>query len=190
MKIILASASPRRRELIGKIPFVEVDIVPSGAEEKTDETDPVGYVKELARLKARDVHEKKGGVCVGADTIVVCDGVILGKPKDREDAAATLKFISGKTHSVFTGVCVVSDDEEYVDAEETRVTIAPYDENAIRAYVESGSPLDKAGAYGIQDELFSPLVVSVDGDRDNVIGLPVKLLESMLLRLKDHRRRK
>jgi septum formation protein len=184
MRIILASASPRRRELIAKIPFVEVEVMPSTADEKTDEKDPAAYVVALARLKARDVHAKKGGICVGADTIVVCDGVILGKPKDEEDAIRTLRFISGKTHSVFTGVCVISDEAEYADAEETRVTVAPYDEGKIRAYVKTGSPLDKAGAYGIQDELFAPLVEKIDGERDNVIGLPVKLLESMLLRLR------
>ncbi len=181
MKVILASASPRRRELIAKIDGLEVSIVPSNADETVEKSpDPALHAENLALLKARDVYKQTGGVVVGADTVVVLDGRIYGKPKSETQAREFLRELCGRTHEVVTGVAVVCDGGEIKIHETTRVTLAARDDKAIDAYVATGSPMDKAGAYGIQDEAFAPLKKSVDGDIDNVIGLPVALLAKIL----------
>lgn len=181
MEVILASASPRRKELIAKIAGLEVSVVPSNADESRESSsDPALHAENLALMKARDVYEKTGGVVIGADTIVTLGGVIYGKPRSEEQAREFLRELSGKTHEVVTGVAVVWDGGEVKTHETTRVTLSDYDEGAIAAYVATGSSMDKAGAYGIQDEAFAPLKKSVDGDLDNVIGLPVALLAKIL----------
>lgn len=181
MKVVLASASPRRRELIAKIDGLEVSIVPSNADETAERSsDPVLHAENLALLKARDVYGTTGGVVVGADTVVALGGKIYGKPHSEEEAREYLKELCGRTHEVVTGVAVMWKGGEIKTHEITRVTLAPYDEKAVDAYVATGSPMDKAGAYGIQDEAFAPLKKSVDGDVDNVIGLPVALLAKIL----------
>ncbi len=180
MRLILASASPRRKELITKISGITVDVIPSNAEEKTTQTNPARYAMELAQIKARSVFNEHGGVVLGADTVVAVDGEILGKPKNAQDAERMLKKLCGRTHSVITGLCVISENGSACDYEETRVTFAPYDKERIGEYIKSGSPFDKAGGYGIQDEAIKAIALAVDGDLDNVIGLPVKKVEEIL----------
>ena len=181
MKVILASASPRRRDLITEIDGIEVEIVPSNADESTEKSsDPAVHAENLALMKAKDVYAKTGGTVIGADTVVALGGKIYGKPHSETEARKYLKELCGKTHEVITGIAVAYDGGEIVTHETTRVTLAPYDEKAVDAYVATGSPMDKAGAYGIQDEAFAPLKESVDGDLNNVIGLPVNLLAKIL----------
>lgn len=180
MRIILASASPRRRELIKKIPSLEVEIIPSDADEDIIKTNKENYVKTLAEIKAKAVFNKHGGNVVGADTVVVINDEILGKPKDEDDARQTFLKLCGKTHEVLTGVALVCNKGVYSDFEVTKVTFNEYDEAIVSAYIASKSPFDKAGGYGIQDELLKPLIKGIEGDEDNVIGLPVKKLKEML----------
>lgn len=178
--LVLASASPRRKELIGylKRPFV---CRVSAIEEIVTKTEPAEVVCELSRQKAEDVagKEKEGVTVIGADTVVACDGKILGKPKDREDAIAMLHMLSGRTHSVFTGVtlCRIRQGKTECEsfAEETKVTFYPMKEEEIEAYVDSGDCYDKAGAYGIQSGA-AIYVRSIEGDYNNVVGLPVAAL--------------
>ncbi len=172
MNLILASASPRRKELIRRLP-VHVKVIPSSVEEVADRSDPRAYVVKLASLKAHDVFDKNGGVVLGADTVVVLDGEILEKPRTIAEADEMFKKLCGRTHKVLTGICIVSEDREIVDAEETLVTFGEYDEKLISAYILSGAPFDKAGGYGIQDSAIKKLITKVEGDFDNVIGLPV-----------------
>ena len=110
---------------------------------------------------------------LGADTVVALGGEVFGKPKDEEDAARMLRALCGKTHTVITGYCIRTEMQRIVSYEETRVTFKAYDERIVRAYIRSGAPFDKAGGYGLQDALLSPLIAGVEGDEDNVIGLPV-----------------
>lgn len=180
MRIILASASPRRRELIKKIPLLEVEIMPSDADENIPKTSPEDYVKTLATIKAQSVYEKTGGNVVGADTVVVINGEILGKPKDEFESREMFKKLCGKTHEVLTGVALVSKKGTLSDFERTLVYFNEYDEEVVNAYIKSKKPFDKAGGYGLQDEGLKPLVKGIKGDEDNVIGLPVEKLSKML----------
>lgn len=179
MKIILASQSPRRKELLSRI-GLDFQVCPSTVEEKISSTDPVEVVKELSRQKAYDVAEKFSQtekLVIGADTIVVYDGKILGKPKDQEDAARILGMLQGQTHSVYTGVTLVREEAGQKEstavtfAEETQVMMYPMSEEEIRWYVDSKEPMDKAGAYGIQG-LGARFIREIKGDYNNVVGLP------------------
>ncbi|MBO5224776.1 MAG: septum formation protein Maf [Clostridia bacterium] len=181
MEIILASASPRRVELIKKIKGITVRVVPSDAKEEADESNPYAYVQTLAYLKAVAVYKKTKSKVIGADTVVVDGAVILGKPENSADAVSMIKSLCGKTHKVLTGVCLIKENGEYVTSvTETAVTFNDYDEQTVDAYVATGSPLDKAGAYGIQDKELAPLVKQVCGDIDNVIGFPVQTVKNMI----------
>ncbi len=182
MKYILASASPRRRELLKEV-IDSFDIIPSYAEEVVDYTlCPKDIAKALAKLKCEDVFSQHSDcICIGCDTIVVFEGRILGKPKDREDAVSTLKMLSGKTHEVITGVCITYADKQIIDAQTTLVTFENLTDQFILSYVEGGSPMDKAGSYGIQD---NGVVKSYSGSYTNVVGLPVELLKELLQEVK------
>jgi len=181
MEIILASASPRRVELIKKIKNITVKVIPSTAKEETSVTNPYEFVKELAYLKAKDVFDKTGGKVIGADTVVVNGEIILGKPKDEEEAKRMLKLLCGNTHKVLTGVCLIKESGEFLTSvTETKVTFNAFAKEVVDAYVATGSPLDKAGAYGIQDKKLAPLVKKVDGNLDNVIGFPVQTVQNMI----------
>lgn len=182
MKIVLASQSPRRRELLTQI-GLEYEVCPSTVDEVINGTDPVEIVKDLSAQKAKDVANKKGeqqgteGLLVlGADTIVVYNNKILGKPKDEQDAAAMLSMLQGNTHSVYTGVTLIflqnGKSELYSFAEETKVTMNPMTKEEISWYVSSKEPMDKAGAYGIQG-LCARFIQKIQGDYNNVVGLPV-----------------
>lgn len=181
MKVTLASASPRRRQLIKQIDGIDVDVVPSNCDEQIEMCQPAIYAARLAEIKAYDVFGKVGGLVIGADTIVVADNKILGKPHSPEEARDMFALLCGKTHEVITGFCVVFEDGERVmGAEHTFVTFAAYDEGIVEKYIATGSPFDKAGGYGIQDEMLSPLIVGIDGDYDNVVGFPVEAIAAIL----------
>lgn len=177
--IILASASPRRRELLSGI-VRDFEIRPCSEEEKTSYKRPHLYAQALAEHKAEKVAESAevGDTVVAADTIVYAEGKILNKPADREEAERFLRMLSGKSHSVYTGVCVIKKGV-YKHRYYCRsvVVFNRLDDNFIKQYVDSGSPLDKAGAYGIQDK---GVVKRVIGDYDNVVGLPLDRLKEIL----------
>ena len=177
-RIILASQSPRRRELLTQI-GLKFEVIPSTVEEVITSANPVEGVQELAQQKARDVAEVAGRemakdslLVIGADTIVVYEGKILGKPEDKEDAVRMLTMLQGKEHSVYTGVALLSGEQEIVFAEETRVQMCPMTPEEILWYVNTGEPMDKAGAYGIQG-LCARFIRQIQGDYNNVVGLPV-----------------
>ncbi len=176
-KIILASASPRRKELLEKA-GISFSIVPSTEEERITSVLPQEIVKELSFQKARSVAEKikEDAVIIGADTIVAYGEIILGKPLDAEDAVQTLLKLQGNTHQVYTGVTVLERAgdiwQQFSFAERTDVTFYPVPENEIRDYVKTGEPMDKAGSYGIQGG-FGIYVKGICGDYSNVVGLPV-----------------
>lgn len=174
-RIILASQSPRRRELLTQI-GLKFEVIPSTVEEVITSINPVEVVQELAQQKARDVAAKETPkeslLVIGADTIVVYEGKILGKPGDKEDAVRMLTMLQGKEHSVYTGVALLSGEQEIVFAEETRVQMCPMTPEEIAWYVNTGEPMDKAGAYGIQG-LCARFVRQIQGDYNNVVGLPV-----------------
>lgn len=184
MEWILASASPRRKELLGAL-VKQFDIIPAKGEEiLCTGLAPDEQVRLLAKNKAQEVAslpQAQGKAVLGADTIVVLDGEILGKPKDERDAERMLLSLSGRTHEVYTGVCIVYPKEGgkkcICEADCTKVTFETLSKSQIKAYVATGSPMDKAGAYGIQD---GNLVRSIEGSMSNVIGLPIELCERMI----------
>lgn len=198
MRVILASASPRRRELLTQI-GIEFEVQVSDVEERVTTAVPCEVVQELSRQKAqavmdmcreRDVQDAENGqsvenkqpvrsdragtVVIGADTIVACGGEILGKPRDAADAARMLRLLSGRSHEVYTGVTFVYDEgrETYSFYECTKVYFAPMTEVEIAEYVATGDPMDKAGAYGIQG-FCARYITGIEGDYNNVVGLPV-----------------
>jgi len=179
--IILASSSPRRRELLSMIGLNYI-IETSGEEEvQPHGLPPAEFVKTLALQKAQPVADLHPSDCViGADTIVYLEGDILGKPHTPEVAKAYLSRMQGKKHVVFTGVAVVKNGKADVRHSETTVTFAPMTEREIEAYVATGEPLDKAGAYGVQGP-GGIFVERVEGNYFNVIGLPLPMLYQMLI---------
>ena len=177
MRIILASASPRRKELLAKI-VGQFEIIPAMGEEKADKSlSPEKLACRLAEGKCDEVFNIHGGLVIGCDTIVVHDGKVLGKPKNERDAYLTLSNLSGKTHSVITGVCVRYKDRKLTGSETTKVTFNTLSRQFIESYIKSGSPMDKAGSYGIQDE---GVVSSYQGSYTNVVGMPVELVEKFI----------
>ena len=181
MNIILASGSPRRKELLAQAGF-DFEVEVSNADEDVTEGSPTEMVEELAARKAQAVvnlHNKEEDDClvIGADTIVVLDGKVLGKPTDEEAAKAMLSALSGQTHQVYTGVALFSIKKGIVEKKKTfhectDVTMVPITEKEIADYVASGDPLDKAGAYGIQGPA-AIFISGIKGDYYNVVGLPV-----------------
>lgn len=175
--LILASASPRRRELMEKLhrpylcePAVLPEIIPDG-------TAPQDVPQCLARHKAREILEKHRTdadmpIVIGSDTVVIADGTILGKPKDAEDAKRMLRMLSGKSHQVLTGVSILSPDKEVSFTASTDVEFYPLSDTQISAYVAGGEPMDKAGAYGIQGD-GALLVKEIRGDYYTVMGFPI-----------------
>lgn len=172
MKIVLASSSPRRKELLetAGISF-EIDV--EGVDETPLGSTPEEKVCSIAEQKCTPVAARRRDDCViGADTVVCVDGDILGKPQNAADAKAMLRRLSGREHTVYTGVCIMKGDEKTVFSEGTRVKFFDLTDGEIDAYVLSGEPMDKAGAYGIQG-LGCTLVEGICGDYFNVVGLPV-----------------
>ena len=175
-RILLASGSPRRKELLTQMGCV-FEVCKSEAEEVITSTNPEEVVMELSSQKGEDVFSKTtGDVCViGADTVVAVDGNILGKPADKEDAFHTLMELQGKTHQVYTGVTILKKENEkwncYTFCERTDVEFYPVTQEEIKEYIENGEPMDKAGSYGIQGS-FGMYVKGICGDYNNVVGLP------------------
>ena len=224
-RVVLASKSPRRRELLGSL-GIDFEIIPSGSEEKITKTEPGGIVMELARSKAEDVFRtltgeghpdgctspdgrsgSGGSLCmageapgktdrdsdpdsllvIGSDTIVVRDGQILGKPSSAEEARAMLESLSGRAHQVYTGVALLWQDgaqkaSERVFYEKTDVYVSELENDEIEAYIATGDPFDKAGAYGIQSG-FARFIGRIEGDYNTVVGLPVARLYQELKQL-------
>lgn len=183
MKITLASASPRRRELLSSL-GMELEIIPSLKDEEVpDGLSPEETVKHIALSKARDVVGRADILpVIAADTLVYADGKPLGKPKDKEDAKRMLHILSGRSHYVSTGVAVTNGMRELSAAETSKVFFRPMTEAEIDWYVNTGEPMDKAGAYGIQ-KLGSVFIEKIDGDFFNVMGLPMCRLFLMLREL-------
>lgn len=202
-RIILGSASPRRRELLEQI-GISFEVRVSDKEEVYHSLIPEEIVKDLALSKAENVaydlrekqeqvkqisFDKKNNVLldtivIGADTIVVSDGSILGKPKDEADAVRMIRSLQGRSHKVYTGVAILDYDDEgkrksVVHAVETEVFVNPMSDEEIREYAATGEPLDKAGAYGIQGR-FAAYIERIDGDYYNVVGLPVSYVYRQL----------
>ncbi len=183
MRIILASGSPRRRELLD-LAGVSYEVMPSEKEEIIRSTVPEEVVKELSLMKASDVAEThflgKAGeefLVIGADTVVACDDEILGKPKNEENAKEMLGRLSGRSHSVFTGIALLWIKDGRIwktvnKAVETKVMVEPMSEEEIEGYVATGEPMDKAGAYAIQGK-FAPYITGIEGDYYNVMGFPI-----------------
>ena len=179
--LVLASASPRRQELLRNagifftVQAADIDETPLAGESPRDCAERLARVKALAIFRLRWQDR-----VLGADTIVVVDGAILGKPRDAADAARMLRLLSGRTHEVITGVCLVEAGcEVKVASETTRVTMNELSEAEIQDYVASGEPMDKAGAYAIQG-MASRWIPRIEGDYSNVVGLPVALVYAML----------
>jgi len=172
---VLASASPRRREILANAGFV-FEVRPADVDETPlDGEDPEEHVRRLARRKAEAVALGPGEVVLAADTIVTVDGAILGKPAGAAEARRMLEQLSGRGHEVLTGICLRHGGGAIVDAARTRVWFLELSREEIDAYVASGEPLDKAGAYGIQG-LASKFVRRIEGCYFNVVGLPVALV--------------
>lgn len=207
-KIILASGSPRRKEILQQV-GIAFEVLTSDIEEKTEEVLPGEVVKDLSRQKAEEVkrlYAKRNGadeksiykkegkqeniVFLAADTVVACDGDILGKPSDEADAFAMIDRLQGNTHEVYTGVTLLAwdtytDKEEYVVfAEATKVKVRPMTAEQIQAYIKTKEPMDKAGAYGIQGA-FAAYITGIEGDYYNVVGLPAARVCEELERLRE-----
>ena len=181
MELILASNSPRRKQILKENGYT-FTVIPSSVDEPENlDRDPDKYAEYLAELKATDVFNKNGNIVLGADTIVYIDGLILGKPKDKQDAINTLKLLSGKTHIVCTGYAIISSAKKVVSNEKTFVTFNKLTDELITDYVNSGLCMDKAGSYGIQDGY--PLVKEIKGDYQNVVGLPLSKIKGILKEL-------
>ncbi|MCM1284175.1 MAG: Maf family protein [Roseburia sp.] len=199
-QIVLASASPRRRELLEQV-GIDFFVCPAKGQEHIVGTSPEAVVEELSRQKAEEVAagmrafgESRPGLVtpqdllvIGADTVVACDERILGKPKEEAGAVEMLSLLQGRTHSVYTGLTFVFLDKsgragEHSFYERTEVEVYPMTEEEIRRYVDSGEPMDKAGAYGIQGK-FAIHVKEIRGDYNNVVGLPVARMYQELVKL-------
>lgn len=179
-RLILASASPRRKELIKKISDL-FECIPADIEETIpNDLDNEKVPEHLAKLKAEHIYSLyHDSLVIGCDTVVVAKGKILGKPKDKMDAYDMLSMLSGITHEVITGVCVINSGVEKCFAEKSFVTFKKLSENQINDYIKTGEPMDKAGAYGIQTK-GSELVEKYDGDYYNIVGLPIERIKKEL----------
>lgn len=183
MQYVLASASPRRKQLLAEL-ISEFEIIPSQADESAENLSPRALVCELAERKAKEVAlraENEGKIVIGSDTVVAFGEKVLGKPTDEQDAFRMLNMLSGKAHAVYTGVCLAynagGELRVMTAADKTAVHFETLDENWIWEYVRGGSPMDKAGAYGIQD---GGLVKRIEGSYTNVVGFPVELVKVLL----------
>ncbi len=183
MKIILASRSPRRVQLLAQI-GIEANVQPSMLPEVVSSSSPREVVRILSQQKASDIagRQEEPAVVIGADTVVAVDGQILGKPKSHEAAYAMIRGIQGRTHEVYTGVTVICGQKTVSFVECTQVEVAPMTVEEMQAYADSAEPMDKAGGYGIQG-LFGRYVTRIVGDYNNIVGLPVAHLYQVLKEL-------
>ena len=189
MHIILASASPRRKEILENLGLTFTCLIPD-LEEKTNEITADGMVRDLSSQKAsaaKQLLSEQGNDCsdtliIASDTAVVCDMNVLGKPKNKKQATEMLSLLSGRTHFVTTGITLIYEGRVLTDNELTKIRFVPLSRELIEAYVTSNEPMDKAGAYGIQG-LASCFVESIEGDYFNVVGFPVHKFCQMLEQL-------
>lgn len=182
MQLVLASQSPRRRELLQQMGFSGFAVRPAQGEEQADPSlPPEQYVEQLALHKAREVASRcaPDALVIGADTVVVLDGQLMGKPENAAEALQMLSALSGRKHTVCTGVCVICNGQADVRHASTKVTFCNLTQREMLAYIATGEPMDKAGAYGIQGR-GGLLVEKIEGDYYNVVGLPICLLNRML----------
>ena len=182
MDIILASQSPRRRELLSQMGVKEFQIISPEVDEHMEGSPaPAALVEELSLRKAAAVAQRAGkdALVIAADTVVALDGKVLGKPKSEEMAFAMLSALSGRQHQVYTGVTVMKGGCAVTEHERTTVTFRQLEPEEIRAYIATGEPMDKAGAYGIQG-FGAQLIPGIEGDYFNVMGLPVYRLSRIL----------
>ena len=181
MQLILASNSPRRKQILLESGY-DFKVIPSDYEEKEIVADPKELVKIYSFNKANSVYQgltdKRDILVLGSDTIVVLDGKILGKPKDKQHAFSMLKSLSNKTHQVISGYALIGMKFSLVDLEVTKVTFNELSDAEIKEYIEKMNPLDTAGAYGIQDGY--PLVKSYEGSYNNIVGLPIESIAPLL----------
>lgn len=180
-RFVLASASPRRRELLGLLGLV-FDVVPADIDETPLPGEhPVAYTLRLAGEKAQAIARKRpDDVILAADTTVVADDQILGKPESADDAHRMLRLLQGRAHTVVTGVALFADGQLTTHAEQTAVTFAPLNDETIGRYIATGEPMDKAGAYGIQGYA-AQFILRIEGDYSNVVGLPLARVRTLLL---------
>ncbi len=181
MKLVLASKSPRRSEILKNAGIDFTVRVAEADETIPDGTKPEDAVVFLAARKALAVERAEDETVLGADTVVVLDDKILGKPKDREDAYNMLRSLSGRVHSVFTGVCAVGNGISLTFAEETKVEFYPLTDDEINEYIDTNEPYDKAGAYGIQG-IASKFIRGIEGDYFNVVGLPISSIYKKIIK--------
>lgn len=181
MRIILASQSPRRRELLERMGISQFDVIPAKGEERSDPNlTPDQLVEELSRQKAAEIAAgHPDALIIAADTVVAVDGAVLGKPHSREEAVDMLKRLSGREHTVYSGLTVCWQGQSVTQHEATAVRFRPLSEADIAHYVSTGEPMDKAGSYGIQG-YGCTLVEGISGDYYNVVGLPVCRLSQIL----------
>ena len=182
MNIILASASPRRRELLERVGITDFTVAAPNVDESVEPgLSPADMVETLSLRKARAAAQTLGpdGLIIAADTVVALDADVLGKPRDGDDAFAMLSALSGREHRVYTGVTVLRGDRAVTEHEETAVTFRALSPDEIWGYIATGEPMDKAGAYGIQG-IGALLVSGIRGDYSNVMGLPVFRLGRIL----------
>lgn len=179
-KVILASASPRRKEILGKT-GIDFEVQVSDCDENIDEKQPDKLVMKLSELKARDVASKNpDAIIIGSDTVVAHKGHIMGKPADRAEAISMIKSFAGDIHQVYTGVTIIIPNEKtYTYNVCTDVHVLQMTDEEIERYVDTGEPMDKAGAYAIQG-LFAPFISKIDGDYYNVVGLPISSVYGIL----------
>ena len=181
MRYVLASKSPRRIEMMKDISPSFLIATEDIDEESSYSLPPIEAVMDIAKRKGKAVYDNyPDDLVISADTIVVIDNKIIGKPKSEENAKEILRELSGKTHHVYTGFAIHYLNKTFVDVVDTEVDFDNLSEELIESYVASGSPLDKAGAYGIQDNKKYPLILSIRGSLDNVIGFPVKEIKEAI----------
>lgn len=180
MKTVLASKSPRRKEILSML-GLEFTVDSADVDEQCSCPDPCGYVEELALRKGKAVAGKYGSdtLVISSDTVVVLDGKILGKPHSEEQAKEMLRSLSGKKHTVASGLSLIVGGKEYTSHETSDVYFAKMTEDVIDAYVATGDPMDKAGAYAVQGKT-ALWIDKIDGDYFNVMGFPVRLFNKML----------
>ena len=182
-RVILASGSPRRKELL-EMMGIEFEVMVSDKEEVVTDTDPVLVTKDLSRQKAEAVAEEiEEGIVIGSDTVVSVDDKILGKPVDKDDALQMIGTLQGRSHMVYTGVTIINKGKRVVEVETfvegTKVNVAKMTEEEIEAYADSDEPYDKAGSYAVQG-VFAKHIEGIEGDYFNVVGLPVHALYEKL----------
>ena len=185
--LILASASPRRHELLLAAHIDHVVQPASVPEDRLDDEPPLVFVQRLADAKARAAVRGTGDIVLAADTVVCVDAEVFGKPASPEDAARMLRLLSGRDHWVHTGICLLSASQCVLEVASTKVSLVPLADDEIQQYIESGEPMDKAGAYAIQGRA-SKFVSSLEGSYHNVVGLPVSEVYRHLKNFEHHRK--